>query len=113
MIIYDSGANGNYVSEEDRLKAGMPILRKSTKRVGVANAGTCQGKWETELPLPQLSKRAANADFFDKFPTSLMSVDKTNGNRNVSIFTKDGATTVHKEEEVLITCKGAPILIGV
>ena len=112
MVTYDSGADGNYVSEDDRRKAGMPILRKSTKRVGVANAGTCQGKWETELPLPQLSKRAANADSFDEFPTSLMSVGKTNDDGNVSIFTKDGVT-VHKEEDVLITCKGAPILIGV
>jgi hypothetical protein len=26
MDTYDSGASGNYVSEEDRLKAGMQIL---------------------------------------------------------------------------------------
>ena len=52
MVTYDSGANGNYVSKEDRLKVGMSILRKSTKQVGVANAGTCQGKWEIKLPLP-------------------------------------------------------------
>ena len=102
MVTYDSGADGNYVSGEDRLKAGMPILQKSTKRVGVANAGTCQGKWETKLPLPQLSKKTANPDSFDKFPRSLMSVVKTNDNGNVSIFTKDGVT-VHKEEDVLIT----------
>jgi hypothetical protein len=30
----------------------------------------------------------------------------------ISIFTKDGVT-VHHEEDVLITCKGAPIFIGV
>ena len=35
---------------------------------------------------------------------------KTAGDGNVSIFTKKGVT-VHKEEDVLITCKGAPILI--
>ena len=112
MVTYDSGADGNYVSKDDRLKAGMPILQKSTKQVGVANAGTCQVKWETEFPLPQLSKRAANADSFGGFPTSLMSVGKTNDDRNVSIFTKDGVT-IHKEEGVLITYKGAPILIGI
>jgi hypothetical protein len=71
-----------------------------------------RGKWVTKLPLPQLSKKAATADSFDKFSTSLMSVDKTNNGRNISIFTKNGVTT-HKEEDVLITCKGAPILIGV
>ena len=65
-----------------------------------------------ELPLPQLSKKAANADSFDEFPTSLVSVGKTNDNSNISIFTK-GGVTVHKEKDVLITCKGAPILIGV
>ena len=30
MVTYDSGADGNYVSKDDRRKAGMPILRKST-----------------------------------------------------------------------------------
>ena len=112
MLTYDSGADGNYLSEEDRKKAGLPILRRSTKSVGVANAGTSRGKWETELPIPQLSKKPAKADYFSDFPTSLMSVGKTNDNGNVSIFTKDGVT-VHKEEDVLITCKGTPILIGV
>jgi hypothetical protein len=41
-----------------------------------------------------------------------MSVGKTADDGTVSIFTKDGIT-VHKEEDVLITCKGQPILIGV
>ena len=50
--------------------------------------------------------------FFDKFPTLLMSVGKTNDDGNVSIFASD-SVTVHKEEDVLITCKGAPIVIGV
>ena len=35
MITYDSGADGNYVSEEDRARLGMPILRQSKRRVGV------------------------------------------------------------------------------
>ena len=41
-----------------------------------------------------------------------MSVGKTNDDSNVSIFTKDGVT-VHKEQNVIIMCKGTPILIGV
>ena len=36
MVDYDSGADGNYISEEDRRKAGLPILRASPKTVGVA-----------------------------------------------------------------------------
>jgi hypothetical protein len=37
MITYDSGADGHYISEKDHRKVGLPIIRKSTKRVGVAN----------------------------------------------------------------------------
>jgi hypothetical protein len=37
---------------------------------------------------------------------------KTADDGTISIFTKDGVT-VHKEMDVLITCKGEPILIGV
>ena len=80
--------------------------------MGVANAGTSRGNWETELPISELSKKAEKADSFSDFPTSLMSIGKTNDDGNVSIFTKDGVT-VHKEEDVLIMCKGTPILIGV
>ena len=42
MITYDSGANGNYISKKDHVKAGLPILRQSTRKVGVANGGTSQ-----------------------------------------------------------------------
>jgi hypothetical protein len=52
------------------------------------------------------------ADTFQDFPTSLMSVGKTADNGTVSVFTKEGIN-VFKEEDVLITCKGKPILIGV
>ena len=40
-----------------------------------------------------------------------MSVGCTADAGTISIFTKDDVT-VYKEEDVLITCKGAPILIG-
>ncbi len=40
-----------------------------------------------------------------------MSVGKTSDNGTISVFTKTGIT-VFKEEDVLITCKGKPILIG-
>jgi hypothetical protein len=52
------------------------------------------------------------ADTFQAFPTSLMSVGKTEDDGTVSVFTKVGVN-VFKEEDVLITCKGEPILIGV
>ena len=40
-----------------------------------------------------------------------MSVGKTEDDRNVSLFTKE-AVKIYKEEYILITCKGEPILIG-
>ena len=111
MMTYDSGADGHYFSKKDCKQAGLPIIRRSTKRVGVANGGTLTGKYVTKLPFQHLSDQAAEADTFDDVPSSLLSVGKTSDDGNISIFTKKGVT-VHKEEDVLITCKGAPILIG-
>ena len=45
MITFDSGADGHYISEADRKRAKLPILRPSTKRVGVANGGVSAGKY--------------------------------------------------------------------
>jgi hypothetical protein len=90
----------------------MPILRSSSKKVEVANGGKCKAKNVTRLPFPQLSERATTADTFNNFPTSLMSVGKTSDDGTISIFTKT-RVIVHKETDVLIRCKGAPLLIGV
>ncbi len=78
----------------------------------MANGGVSQAKFVTQLPFKDLSARATQADTFQDFPSSLMSVGKTADDGTISIFTKDGVT-VHKETDVLITCKGEPILIGV
>jgi len=112
MITYDSGADGNYLSEMDRARAGLPILRPSTRKVGVANGDTSHAQHVTQLPFHALSPRARQADTFPDFPTSLMSVGKTSDDGTVSIFNKTGVT-IHREEDVLITCKGEPILIGI
>jgi len=112
MMTYDSGADGHYISKKDRRKAGLPIIRKSTRRVGVANGGVSQAKFVTQLPFKALSAQATQVDTFQDFPSSLMSMGKTANDGTISIFTKDGVT-VHKETDVLITCKGEPILIGV
>ena len=47
MITYVSGADGNYLSKRDCFKAGLPILRQSTRKVGVANGGASQAKHVT------------------------------------------------------------------
>jgi alpha-beta hydrolase superfamily lysophospholipase len=108
----NSGADGHYISKKDWCQAGLLILQTSTRKVGVANRGTSKAKYITQLPFQQLSARAKQADTFQDFPTSLMSVSKTANNGTVSVFTKEG-DNVFKEEDVLITCKGNPILIGV
>jgi hypothetical protein len=110
MVTYDLGADGHYISKKDCRKAGLPIIRKSTSWVGVANGGVSQAKFVTQQPFKDLSAKAKQADTFQDFPSSLMS--KTANNGTISIFTKNGVT-VHKETDVLITCKGKPILIGV
>jgi hypothetical protein len=112
MITYNSGSNVNYLSKKDHVKAGLPILRPSTCMVGVANGGTSQAQHVTRLLFHKLSAMARQADTFQDFPTLLMSVGKTSGDGTISVFTKTGIT-VFKEEDVLITCKGKPIFIGV
>ena len=112
LATYDSGADGHYISERDRAAANLPILRPSTKRVGVANGTTCAATHVTALPFPNLSPAATRADTFDQFPTSLLSVGRLSDDNTVSIFTRDGVS-VHHETDVLITCQGEPILIGV
>ncbi len=44
MLTYDSGADSHYISKKDCQKAGLPIIQKSTRRVGVANGGVSQAK---------------------------------------------------------------------
>jgi hypothetical protein len=65
-----------------------------------------------QLLFMDLSAQATHADTFQDFPSSLLSMGKTANDGTISIFTKDGVT-IHKETDVLITCKGEPILIGV
>jgi hypothetical protein len=112
MITYDSGADRHYMSEKHRIQINAPILKESNKRVGVANGGVSKAKYVTRLPFTKLSPKATTADSFEDFPHSLMSVGQVSDDGTISIFTKDGVT-VMKEEDVLITCKGEPILIGV
>ena len=56
MITYDSGADGNYVREEDRARLGIPILRQSKRRVGVANGGASKGKFFHKAAIPTTVK---------------------------------------------------------
>ena len=68
MITYDSGADNHYMSKAERIKLELPILRPSHKHVAVANGGTSEGKYVTQLTFPQLYTPAAEADTFEEFP---------------------------------------------
>ena len=80
--------------------------------MGVANGGTSKGVNVTQLPFNNFSAKAVKADTFNDFPDSLISVGQLADDETVSIFSKEGVS-VHKEEDVLITVKNEPILIGV
>ena len=80
--------------------------------MGVVDGGVGVGTHVTRLPIIQLSNKASMADTFTDFPNSLMIVGKTSNDNTVSVFTKDDVK-VYYEEDVLITCKNKPILIGV
>jgi len=112
VATYNSGADGHYLSERDRIKAGLPILCPSSKCIRVANGHCSHGKNMTALPFSSILAKAVKADTFDEFPNSLISVGRILDDNTISIFTKDGIT-VHQEQDVLITCQGEPILIGV
>jgi hypothetical protein len=112
MITYDSGADDNYISKRDCVKAGLPILQQSTRKVGVANGGTSLAKHVTRLLFNKLSARAWQADTFQDFLMSLMSVGTTADDSTVYVFAKTGIL-VYIVKDVLITCKGKPILIKV
>ena len=68
MITYDSSADNHNVSEADRIKLKLPIMRPSYKSVAVVNGGTSEGKYVTRLPFPQLSTITAEVDTFEEFP---------------------------------------------
>ena len=54
MITYDSGADGHYLSERDRINVGLEV----------ANGGTSTARHVSCLPFKQLSNQAASADSF-------------------------------------------------
>jgi hypothetical protein len=76
MVTYDSGTDGHYISKKVRCKAGLPIIQKSTRWVGMANGGVSQAKFVMQLPFKDLSAKAKQADTFQDFPSSLMSMGK-------------------------------------
>ncbi len=98
MIMYDSGADGHYISKKTEKRRAYLYYFLSTKQVMIANGDKSKGQHVTSLPFPSLSATARQADTFNEFPTSLMSVGKTADNSTMSIFTKDGVTVHNKKK---------------
>jgi hypothetical protein len=94
------------------MQSSLPILRPSKQQVGVANGSTSNTKYITQTPFQKISSQLRQADTFQDFPTSLMSMGKTSDDGMVLVFTKKGVN-VFKEEDVFITCKGETIFIGI
>jgi len=108
----DFGADGHYLSKWDCTIAKLPILHPFSKRVGITNGSSSQGRHITALPFTNLSTNATQADTFNDFPNSLISIGCLADDNTISIFTQDGVT-IHKEHNVLITCHGDPVLVSV
>ena len=68
MLMYDYGADGHYLRKKYREKLGLPILRVSAKKLGIANGNACNSKCVTKLPFPQIYNKAAEARTFEEFP---------------------------------------------
>ncbi len=66
----------------------------------------------TQFPFCKLSAQSMQADTFQDFPISLMSVDKTLDNGMVQ-SSRRRVSMYSRKEDILITCKGEPILIGI
>lgn len=81
--------------------------------MGVTNGSTSKVLYVSHLPVPHLPPNASQANSFGNFPHSLMSDDKTCDDSTISIFSQEGVTTIHREHDVLLTCKDEPKLIGV
>ena len=96
-VTYDSGANGHYLNKIDHSHAGLPILKLSTKQMGVANGGVSLGTHLTRLPFPQLSHKASTEDTFTDFLNSFMSVGKTADDVTVLVFNKSDVKVYYKE----------------
>ena len=71
-----------------------------------------QGNISNATNFPNPIKKARSADTFHNFPTLLTRVGKTADDGKILIFTKEGVK-VYNKQDVLIMCKGKPILIGV
>lgn len=88
------------------------IFGEAIKYVALAN-GTFHREWyQVKLMFKGLSKKYNRGNIFKQYNNYLLSVGKVYDDGNVSIFTRE-EVTVHKEEDILITCKGKPILAGV
>eukprot|EP00984_Skeletonema_dohrnii_P011431 scaffold4568_cov78-Skeletonema_dohrnii-CCMP3373.AAC.1 len=112
MASYDSAADAHYVAAKHQDELLLPILRLSTKMVTVANGQPEKGEYRTRLPIPNVPPEVAEADTFKNFQNTLISVGQMANAGCISIFHRKGVD-VYKEEDILITVKGKPVMMGI
>ena len=97
-FLYDSGADGHYLTEATQKAAGLAILGELTKQVIVVEGTISKGVHQVRLPFKRLSPKVNEADTFKQFNNSLLSVGMVKDNGNISIFTSDGVTPFTKKK---------------
>ena len=109
---FDTGADGDFITENDLQKLQLPIKGDSDKQVSVANGHVEQGKHETELPFEGLSPTAKAADSFELFHTTLISSSNIVDDGNTAILNQKGVKVLFADKDVLILVQAKPIMIG-
>ena len=108
-LVIDSGATSHFIPEE----MDLPKKGKSNKEVYLPDNSKLQAKYQTELPLEQLSKKAREADILPGLKTPLVSVNKMAEEGYTTIFHPgEEGVTVHKQGTVSITTTEPPVLQG-
>jgi hypothetical protein len=91
MLVIDSGATSNFVTEE----MNLPKKGKSNKEVFLPDNTKLQVSYKTKLPFEQLSKKAREADILPGLKTPLVSVNKMAEEGYTMVFQSNGPQKRH------------------
>lgn len=108
-MIIDSGATSHFMTEAMNLPKG----NQSHKEVYLPDNTKLQTSTATQLPFPQLSEGAREADILPGLKRALLSVNKLAEEGYTTIFHPgEEGVTVHEQGTVEIVMKAQPVLHG-